>query len=110
MVKVIILLRGGADADARYNDFLMKLEAMPGVRRKTVSTVYGARDGKIPYTAVVEVTFESRAALEAGLTSEAGIAAGRLLAAFAGPDALVLYADTLEEAFDASPLEPGDGA
>lgn len=110
MVKVIILLRGGADADPRYNDFLMKLEALPGVRRKAVSTVYGARSGKIPYSAVVEVTFESRGALEAALTGEAGIAAGKLLAAFAGPDALVLYADTLEEAFEDSPPDSNDGA
>jgi hypothetical protein len=108
MVKLIILFRTGAlrEDHARYNDFLMKLEALPGLRRKSVSTVFGAMGGKLPYSTVVEAAFDSREALQTALTSEVGIEAGRLLLSFGGPDVTALYVDTLEEAFGGAPAEP----
>src|SRR5574341_1009071 len=103
MVKAIILFRQmGKQSpvfDADYNDFLMKMEALPGLRRKSVSTVYAAPGGMIPFGAVVEVTFDDHAALQAALTSPPGVEAGNLLNTLAGPDAMILYADVLEESY-----------
>lgn len=101
MVKMTILLRAGVmiSAGEAYNDFLMKLEALPGLRRKAVSDVYGSMSGPAPYTTLIEATFDSREALERALTSEPGVEAGHALLRFAGRDAVVLYASTLEEAY-----------
>lgn len=107
MVKLILLLRQGVTGDGEaYNDFLMKLEALPGLRRKAVSDVYGSMRGPSPYATVVEATFDSREAMEAALVSATGVEAGHALLSFAGQDAIVLYADTLEESI-ARPLEEG---
>ncbi len=102
MVKVIILFRTGARTpmDERYNDFLMALEALPGLRRKAVNHVFGSSDGLAPYRTVVEASFDDRAAMEEALTSPAGIQSGQLLRDFAGPDAVTLFADVMEEDFD----------
>ncbi len=103
MVKLLVLFRAGAHSpqyDEGYNDFLMKLERLPGLRRKAVSTVYAGPGGRMPFGAVVEACFESRAALEAALTSPAGVEAGQALLSFAGPDAVILFADVMEESFD----------
>jgi uncharacterized protein (TIGR02118 family) len=102
MVKLIILFRTGArpvELREQYNDFLMKLDALPGLRRKSVSTVYGSTSGTLPYSTVVEAVFDSAEAMETALTSPPGIMAGHLLTLFAGPDAIALFADTLEEAY-----------
>ena len=104
MVKLQILFRTGQRSESyydSYNHFLIKLDQLPGLRRKSVSSVYGALGGKIPFDTIVEAYFDDQPALEAALTSEAGAEAGRLLIQFAGPDALALYADVLEESYDA---------
>lgn len=106
MVKAIILFRQGsrpAIYDQRYNDFLMKLEALPGLRRKSVCNVYSGPGGSTPYRAIVEVFFDDRPSLEAALTSPPGVEAGRLLRDFAATDAVILYADAMEESFAAPP-------
>ncbi len=103
MVKLMVLFRASArlaEYDERYNDFLMKLEALPGIRRKAVDVVYSGPGGVTPYRAVIEVLFDDRAALEAALTSQEGVEAGQLLLDFAGPDAVILFADAMEESFE----------
>jgi len=104
MVKLQVLFRTGQRSEAyyeSYNRFLMKIDELPGLRRKSVSSVYGAMGGEIPFDTIVEAYFDDQAALQAALTSEAGAEAGRLLIQFAGPNALALYADLLEESYDA---------
>ncbi len=102
MVKLIVLFRTGVQSTAdteHYNRFLMKLEELPGLRRKAVSTVYGARGGRMPYSVVVETYFDDPEAMEAALTSPPGVEAGALLLHFAGPDAITLFAETFEESY-----------
>ena len=104
MVKLQILFRAGQRSESyydSYNRFLIKLDQLPGLRRKSVSGVYGAMGGRMPFETIVEAYFDDQPALEAALTSEPGVEAGRLLIEFAGPDALALYADVLEESYDA---------
>jgi uncharacterized protein (TIGR02118 family) len=107
MVKLIILLRTGNYADEHieaYNEFLMGIEGLPGLRRKSVSTVYGASGGRVPYRAVIEAYFDSHQDMEAALLSPAGVRAGQMLAHFAGPNFINLFADVLEESYtDPSP-------
>jgi len=100
MVKVIVMLRAGIESpqlDERYNDFLMKFEALPGLRRKAVSNVWGAPGGVMPFGVIIEGYFDSREALREALTSEAGVEAGNLLLEFGGADAATLFADVQEE-------------
>jgi uncharacterized protein (TIGR02118 family) len=110
MVKLIVLFRAGIQSsqyDEGYNDFLMKLERLPGLCRKAISTVYAGPGGRMPFGAVVEAYFESRAALEAALTSPAGVEAGQTLINFAGPDAVILFADVMEESYDSHDAASG---
>lgn len=105
MVKAIILFRAGARSpaqDERYNDFLMSLERLPGLRKKTVNTVYAGPGGQAPYRAAIEVYFDDRDALAEALTSPQGVESGNMLLNFAGPDAIILFADVMEEVFDNS--------
>ena len=100
MVKLIVLFRAGKHSltyEEQYNEFLMSLDQLPGMRRKSVSNVYAAPGGLPHYRDVVEVVFDDRTALEAALTSPAGIDAGSRLVRFAGPDAISLFAEFLEE-------------
>ncbi len=100
MVKLIVLFRAGEgnpQLDERFNDFLMKFEALPRLRRKSVSTVFGGPAGLMPFSVILEGFFDDRQALRAALTSPIGVEAGTLLLEFAGPDAITLFADAQEE-------------
>jgi hypothetical protein len=102
MVKVIILLRfnsGTSGNETDYNEFLMMLEALPGLRKKAVNNVYSGPGGLVPFRTAIELTFADRAALEAALTSGPGVEAGNALLRLAGPDAVTLFADVMEEDF-----------
>ena len=102
MVKLIILFnqagRSTPEHHAQYNALLMKLEELPGLRRKVVSTVYSGRGGSIIYDTVVEAYFDDRAALEAALLSPPGTEAGQILFNYA-LNAVTLFANVMEEDF-----------
>lgn len=101
MVKLIVLFRQSdvpaPGYDQQYNDFLIKVDRLPGMLRKAVSNVYAGPGGFVPYHAVVEVYFENPAALQAALTSPPGVEAGNALNAFAGANAITLFAEVFEE-------------
>jgi uncharacterized protein (TIGR02118 family) len=101
MVKLIVLFRQTdiqkPDYDQGYNNFLIKVDHLPGMLRKAVSHIYAGPGGFVPYHAVVEAYFENPAALQAALTSPPGVEAGNALTAFAGADAITLFAEVLEE-------------
>ena len=102
MVKLIILLRfnsGTSGNETGYNEFLMILEDLPGLLKKAVNNVYSGPGGLVPFRTVVELTFSDRGALEAALTSDPGVEAGNALLKLAGPDAVTLFADVMEEDF-----------
>ena len=101
MVKLVVLFRqpdaAPLDYDQHYNDFLMKIDHLPGMRRKAVSNVYAGPGGFVPYRSVVEAYFDTPGALQAALISPPGVEAGSALNAFAGADAVILFAEVLEE-------------
>lgn len=100
MVKLVVLFRtrnrkmGYGD---EYNQFLMLTDDMPGLRRKAVNVVYAGPGGFRPYENIIELYFDDREALRAALTSDVGVEAGNLLVKFAGPDAVSLFVDVMEE-------------
>src|SRR5690606_28924801 len=84
----------------------MKLEALPGLRRKAVSNVYGSMRLLAPCGTVVEAYILSREAMEAELDSQAGVEAGHALVDVSGEAVIARYADALEESYP-EPLEEG---
>ena len=68
MVKLQVLFRTGQRSEAyyeSYNRFLMKIDELPGLRRKSVSSVYGAMGGAIPFdTIVTEAMVNGKAVVE----------------------------------------------
>ncbi len=106
MVKVIVLLRepntsvNPAEYSQHYNEFLMALDHLPLLRRKAVCDVYAGPGGFTAYNAVVELFFNTREDLQAALTSPEGVEAGQVLLKFAGSEAVTLFANVLEEAYD----------
>jgi uncharacterized protein (TIGR02118 family) len=103
MVKLVVLLRQtdtrAASYEQQYNDFLIKLDRLPGMRRKAVCHVYAGPGGFMPFHGVVEAFFDNPAVLQSALTSPAGVEAGQALLAFAGADAITLFADVMEESY-----------
>jgi uncharacterized protein (TIGR02118 family) len=105
MVKVIVLLQEPErtirpnDYATQYNGFLMLLEHMPKLKRKAVCSVYAGPGGMAVYNAVVELYFETREDMQAALTSPEGVEAGQALLKFAGTQAIMLFADVLEESY-----------
>lgn len=101
MVKLIVLFRQTdvvpPNYEQNYNDFLILVDKLPGMVRKSVSTVYSGPGGFVPYRAVIEAFFETPGALQAALTSAAGIDAGNALINFAGADAITIFAEVMEE-------------
>lgn len=103
MVKLIVLFRHADslrhDYNEQYNNFLIQLDRLPGVRRKEVNNVYAGPGGFAPFHAVVEVVFDSQEDLQAALASEAGREAGVTLIHFAGTDSITLFTEVLEETY-----------
>jgi uncharacterized protein (TIGR02118 family) len=103
MVKLIVLFRQPdvptPDYEAQYNDFLIKLDRLPDLRRKAVCNVYAGPGGAAPYHAVVEAFFDDAAAMQSALTSPPGVEAGQALLAFATADAITLFSEVMEESY-----------
>ena len=103
LVKLIVLFRDADDVrhdyDEQYNNFLIQLDGLPGMRRKSVNNVYAGPGGFAPFRAVVEVVFDTHADLQAALTSDAGRKAGQTLIQFAGSDSITLFTEVLEESY-----------
>ena len=103
MVKLIILFRSGvypAEFDQHYNQFLMMLDELPDIRKKTVNQVYAGPGGTPAFSSVIELFFDDREALQAALLSEEGKISGVFLKNFAAHDSVTLFADALEESYE----------
>jgi hypothetical protein len=103
MVKLIVLLRQtnvrAPDYEAGYNDFLIKVDRLPGMLRKAVCGVYAGPGGPAPYHTVVEAFFPDPPTMQAALLSPPGVEAGQALNAFAGADSITLFAEVMEEVY-----------
>lgn len=109
MTTLLALYRrpdGGPDAQAEFErryagEHLPLVAGTPGLRETTVRRVAGALGGETDLVLVTAMTFDDRAALDAGLASDAMRAAGRNLREIAPGLATLLV---LEDAADLTAL------
>jgi uncharacterized protein (TIGR02118 family) len=78
-------------------NFVGLAERMPGIKRVTVSRIYGSPDGQPELHLVHEFFFEDADALAQAVTSPEGQAAGKALMSFAAEYVEVSFAEHLEE-------------
>ena len=102
MPRLIVLYRQPEDPeafDAHYRDVHTPLvRAYPNLRELRTTTPAGVGGRPSPYHLMAEMTFDSRADLDAALSSEAGIASGRDLRNFAAAGATLFVVDDAADA------------
>ncbi len=99
MHKLIILIESTSTPDFHiyWPRFLHAAENMPGLRREATSRVNQLLYGDLQCTLVHELFFDSLTALQAGLASESGKEAGRLLQEMTSGRVRLLIADHSED-------------
>jgi len=102
MHKLMILFKRSADSldmETRWsNEFVKRAEAMPGLRRVSVSRVTGGLSGEVDLHMVHEFYFDDLQALQQGLASPEGQIAGKALMSFASEHVTLCFAESMEEA------------
>ncbi len=100
MVKLLLLFRKPINEflfEADYVKNLALLERLPGIVRRQANMVLGSPMEKSPYYRMLELYFEDFEALDAALTSEAGLAAGRQLMQTVGDLVELVFVDVFED-------------
>lgn len=102
MHKLMILFRRSADSldmETRWStEFVKRAEAMPGLRRVSVSRVVGGLSGDVDLHMVHEFYFDDLQALQQALASPEGQIAGKALMSFAEEHVTLFFAEHMEEA------------
>jgi uncharacterized protein (TIGR02118 family) len=101
MFKLMVIFHSPTDIDhfeASYNQFLGKVEQMPGVIRRQVVDVMGSPTGQSPYYRILEVYFDNRQRMELSLRAPIGQDAGNQLRTFPAGSFEMLFAEVYEEA------------
>lgn len=102
MHKIILLFHTPDDVDDfedRWSHaFVPAAEAMPGLRRVSVSRIHGGLSPKSGIYLIHALYFDDRRSLEEAMESPAGQEAGRTLVSIAGEAVDVLFAEHLEDA------------
>jgi uncharacterized protein (TIGR02118 family) len=97
----MLLFRRPEDVDGfeqRWShEFVPRAEKMPGIRRVTVSRVYGSPAGPADLHLVHEFYFDDSEALQSALVSPQGVEAGQALMSIAGSFVSLCFAEHLEE-------------
>lgn len=101
MHKLILLFRKPEDIDLfedRWShEFVPTAEAMPSLRRVSISRVHGSLSRESDVYLIHELYFDDRNSMEQAMASEAGQAAGKVLVSIAGDRVEVLFAEHLED-------------
>jgi uncharacterized protein (TIGR02118 family) len=97
----MLLFRRPDDVDSfeqRWShEFVPRAEKMPGIRRVTVSRIYGSPAGRAELHLVHEIFFDDAEALQRALVSPEGVEAGQTLINIAGSFVSLSFAEHLEE-------------
>jgi uncharacterized protein (TIGR02118 family) len=102
-VHKLVVLYYRVDDETALEEFfsgvhLPLVERLPGLRALEIGRVQGQPLGQSRFTLTVEATFDSRAALEAALTTETGLALMNALRPWAENRLIAwYYADTFRE-------------
>jgi len=101
MSKLMLLFRRPADVvdfETRWSqEFVPKIEKVPGLRRVAVTRVTGGATGPVDLHLVHEFFFDNPQAVRHAMTSPEGQAAGRSLMSFAADHVTLCVAEHLEE-------------
>ena len=99
MHKLIILVESTTTPDFHvfWPRFLHAAETMPGLRREATSRINQVLYGEMECSLIHELYFDSYPALRAGLASESGKEAGRLLQEMTNGRVRLLVADHSED-------------
>jgi hypothetical protein len=100
MFKLIILIQPEIDQEAFFDgwpEFLSHAEQMPSLGRIVSAPVHTRLTGDYQPLMVHELIFETRPALEKALTSEHGVAAGKLLQQITGGAVTLVTAAHMED-------------
>lgn len=100
MVKLLLLFKQPTDEstfESHYVNNLAALERMPGILRRQANMVLGSPMGKSTYYRMLEFYFNSFEDLDAALTSEAGLTAGRQLMQTVGDLVELVFVDVFED-------------
>jgi uncharacterized protein (TIGR02118 family) len=102
MNKLIILVESTSTPGFHnyWPRFLHAAESIPGLRREATSRISRVLYGEVLYALVHELFFDSLSALQAGLASQSGKEAGRLLQDMTGGRVKLLIADHSEDDMD----------
>jgi hypothetical protein len=97
--KLVILIETSADPhfDQLWPQFLHRAESIPGLRREATSRVSQVLFGNLVCDLMHELFFDSRAALQQGLSSPEGQEAGRLLQGMTRGRMVLLMAEHTED-------------
>ncbi len=96
MYKLVLIFSSPEDANAfqqGWQTFLRLAEAMPGLRKETVSQIEATLQGQAGIYKIHSLYFDSRAALETALRSPAGQKAGEYLQTFTRGRVTILLAE-----------------
>ena len=100
MMKLVALYRTPPDPasfDAHINDVhLPLLKKLPGLRSLDVLRITGAPIGESKYHMLVEAGFDSRAAMDAALSSKEGKAVARDLMMFAAEIVTIFHGESID--------------
>lgn len=100
--KLIILFKTPTDPDAfqrRWSEeFVPLAEALPGLRRITVSVAHGGPAGPVDVHLLHELHFDTLETLKAAMAAPEGLRAGRCLVDLAGKRAELIFAEHMEDA------------
>jgi uncharacterized protein (TIGR02118 family) len=108
MVKLVLLFKRATDIPAfemHYGRNLSFLKKMHGIRHVEEGRVLGGPAGDTAYHRTLEISFDDFDALDAALTSQEGVAAGKDLMEYAGAGVEVLFVETTDE-YSPVPLSP----
>lgn len=106
MMKLVILIEPPQDLEAfetLWPEYLHRVEAMPGLRRETISRVDHHIFGAKQYFQMQELFFDGILAAEQALASPVGQLAGGLLQQISGGRMTLFFADHRED--DAANLQ-----
>ena len=101
MYKLILLFHQPEDLDAfetSWSEHIVPaVEALPNIRRVSVSRVHGGPDGNPDLYLIHEFFFDDEECTRAAMTSDAGQRAGRTLMAHAANNVTVCFSQHVEE-------------
>ena len=101
MYKLMLLFHQPEDLDTfemSWSEYIVPaVEALPEIRRVSVSRVHGGPDGTPDLYLIHEFYFDDEETARAAMASEAGQRAGRILMAHAADNVTVCFSQHVEE-------------